>query len=125
MISGTLPLYSPGEELTANCSSANSFPAASLNWYINGQVGSSNLYECHNISKIIHNRLAVLMINVVFHSNKSDTSVIVQREIFEGLMPMLQVAPPRLLVPYNVTSSRLQLYTSTLGLRSVAISGYW
>ena len=40
-------------------------------------------------------------------------------------MPMLQVAPPRLLVPYNVTSSRLQLYTSTLGLRSVAISGYW
>jgi len=64
VISGTLPLYSPGEELTANCSSANSFPAASLNWYINGQV-----------------------------------------------------APPRLLVPYNVTSSRLQLYTSTLGLR--------
>ena len=67
-------------------------------------------------------------INVVFHSNKSDTSVIVHKKIFEGLMPMLQVAPPRLLVPYNVTSSRLQLYTSTLGLRSVAISGfsgYW
>ena len=55
----------------------------------------------------------------------ADTCVIVHREIFEGLMPMLQVAPPRLLVPYNVTSSRLQLYTSTLGLRSVAISGYW
>ena len=46
------------------------------------------------------------------------TSIIVHREIFEGLMPVLQVAPPRLLVPYNVTSSRLQLYTSTLGLRS-------
>ena len=42
VISGTLPLYSPGEELTANCSSANSFPAASLNWYINGQVGTRN-----------------------------------------------------------------------------------
>ena len=85
MISGTLPLYSPGEELTANCSSANSFPAASLNWYINGQVGTRNRdvkepREFHNISKIIHNRLAVLMINVVFHSNKSDTSVIVQAE---------------------------------------------
>ena len=49
----------------ANCSSFNSFPSATLNWYINGQV-----------------------------------------------------APPRLLVPYNVTSSKLQLYTSTLGLRS-------
>ena len=89
---------------------------------------STNLREFHNISKIIHNRQAVLMIfakniNVVFHSNKSDTSVIVHREIFEGIMPVLQVAPPRLLVPYNVTSSRLQLYTSTLGLRSVAISG--
>ena len=63
-ITGTLPLYSPGETLTANCSSFNSFPSASLNWYINGQV-----------------------------------------------------APKRLLVEYPVTSSRLQLYTSTLGLR--------
>jgi len=63
-ITGTLPLYNPGETLTANCSSFNSFPSASLNWYINGQV-----------------------------------------------------APKRLLVEYPVTSSRLQLYTSTLGLR--------
>jgi len=64
VISGTLPSYNPGDTLTANCSSFNSFPSATLNWYINGQV-----------------------------------------------------APPRLLVPYNVTSSKLQLYTSTLGLR--------
>ena len=64
VISGTLPLYSPGEELTANCSSANSFPAASLNWYINGQV-----------------------------------------------------APDKHLVEYPVTSSLIQLYSSTLGLR--------
>lgn len=63
-ITGTLPLYNPGETLTANCSSFNSFPSATLNWYINGQV-----------------------------------------------------APKRLLVEYPVTSSRLQLYTSTLGLR--------
>jgi len=64
VISGTLPLYNPGDTLSANCSSFNSFPSATLNWYINGQV-----------------------------------------------------APKRLLVEYPVTSSRLQLYTSTLGLR--------
>jgi len=63
-ITGTLPLYNPGEVLTANCSSFNSFPSATLNWYINGQV-----------------------------------------------------APDRLLVKYPVSSKKLQLYTSTLGLR--------
>ena len=64
VITGTLPMYKPGETLTANCSSFNSFPSASLNWYINGQV-----------------------------------------------------APEKHLVEYPVTSSLIQLYSSTLGLR--------
>lgn len=64
VITGTLPSYNTGDTLSANCSSFNSFPSATLNWYINGQV-----------------------------------------------------APARLLVEYPVSSSKLQLYTSTLGLR--------
>ena len=38
VITGTLPIYNTGDTLVANCSSFNSFPSASLNWYINGQV---------------------------------------------------------------------------------------
>jgi len=64
VITGTLPMYKPGETLVANCSSFNSFPSASLNWYINGRV-----------------------------------------------------APEKHLVEYPVTSSLIQLYSSTLGLR--------
>ena len=64
VITGTQPMYKPGETLVANCSSFNSFPSASLNWYINGQV-----------------------------------------------------APEKHLVEYPVTSSLIQLYSSTLGLR--------
>ena len=64
VITGTLPIYNTGDTLVANCSSFNSFPSASLNWYINGQV-----------------------------------------------------APEKHLVEYPVTSSLIQLYSSTLGLR--------
>jgi len=64
VITGTLPIYNTGDTLVANCSSFNSFPSASLNWYINGQV-----------------------------------------------------APQKHLIEYPLTSSRIQLYSSTLGLR--------
>ena len=64
VITGTLPIYNTGDTLVANCSSFNSFPSASLNWYINGRV-----------------------------------------------------APEKHLVEYPVTSSLIQLYSSTLGLR--------
>ena len=66
VITGTLPIYNTGDTLVANCSSFNSFPSASLNWYINGQV-----------------------------------------------------APQKHLIEYPLTSSRIQLYSSTLGLRWV------
>merc|ERR1719228_1058343 len=42
-ISGTQPMYNPKEILIANCTSHNSFPAATLNWYINGQVAPHRL----------------------------------------------------------------------------------
>ena len=48
MITGTLRSYNTGDTLSANCSSFNSFPSATLNWYINGQVWVlwSTLYRC-------------------------------------------------------------------------------
>jgi len=45
IISGTDPMYNPGDILTANCTSFNSFPAATLNWYINGQVAPLRLLK--------------------------------------------------------------------------------
>eukprot|EP00092_Neocalanus_flemingeri_P035396 GFUD01038511.1.p1 GENE.GFUD01038511.1~~GFUD01038511.1.p1 ORF type:complete len:288 (-),score=42.03 GFUD01038511.1:65-928(-) len=37
IISGSQPRYNTKDILSANCSSSNSFPAATLNWYINGE----------------------------------------------------------------------------------------
>jgi len=45
VISGTQPVYNKGDILTANCTSFNSFPAAMLNWYINGQVAQHRLLQ--------------------------------------------------------------------------------
>ena len=45
IISGTHPMYNPGDILSANCTSYNSFPAATLNWYINGQVAPHRLLK--------------------------------------------------------------------------------
>jgi len=45
VISGTQPMYNQGDILTANCTSFNSFPAATLNWYINGQVAPHRLLQ--------------------------------------------------------------------------------
>jgi len=45
IISGTQPMYNPGDILSANCTSYNSFPAATLNWYINGQVAPHRLLK--------------------------------------------------------------------------------
>jgi len=36
-IQGSQPRYHTGDTLTANCTSANSLPAATLRWYINGE----------------------------------------------------------------------------------------
>ena len=43
VITGTKPTYNPGDILSANCTSFNSFPAATLNWYINGQAALEEL----------------------------------------------------------------------------------
>ena len=45
VISGTQPMYNKGDILTANCTSFNSFPAATLNWYINGLEVKIYVYE--------------------------------------------------------------------------------
>merc|ERR1712013_485689 len=45
VISGTQPVYNRGDILTANCTSFSSFPAARLNWYINGQVAPHRLLK--------------------------------------------------------------------------------
>lgn len=47
-ISGLKPTYRPGELVRSNCTSPNSFPAAKLEWKINGQPvyrGESILYN--------------------------------------------------------------------------------
>jgi len=49
IISGTKPTYNHGDILTANCSSHNSFPPATLNWYINGQVAPTRLLQKYHI----------------------------------------------------------------------------
>lgn len=49
VISGTQPMYNEGDTLTANCTSFNSFPAATLNWYINGQVAPHRLLKKYKI----------------------------------------------------------------------------
>jgi len=43
IISGTKPAYKPGDVISANCTSHNSFPVATLNWYVNGQAASDKL----------------------------------------------------------------------------------
>ena len=42
-ISINQPTYNPGDILSANCTSNNSFPAAKLKWYINGQLALDKL----------------------------------------------------------------------------------
>jgi len=49
VISGTQPVYNKGDILTANCTSFNSFPAAMLNWYINGQVAPHRLLKKYEV----------------------------------------------------------------------------
>jgi len=49
VISGTQPMYNKGDILTANCTSFNSFPAATLNWYINGQVAPHRLLTKYQV----------------------------------------------------------------------------
>lgn len=49
VISGTQPVYNKGDILTANCTSFNSFPAAMLNWYINGQVAPQRLLKKYEV----------------------------------------------------------------------------
>ena len=50
VISGTQPMYNKGDILTANCTSFNSFPAATLNWYINGQVAPHRLLTKYQVA---------------------------------------------------------------------------
>ena len=48
-INGVKPVYSPDDILIANCSSNNSLPAASLNWYIDGEEATQEMLTAYPV----------------------------------------------------------------------------
>ena len=56
VITGTLPRYKVGDQISANCTSANSIPAARLNWYINGEEATPAMLVNYPLQEDFLNR---------------------------------------------------------------------
>jgi len=69
IISGTQPVYRPGDILSTNCTSRNSFPPAVLNWYINGQVAPQRLLQRFNITQHLQLSTATLGLRLKVEKN--------------------------------------------------------
>jgi len=52
VITGSLPRYHTGDILTANCTSSNSLPAATLRWYINGEEATPSTLIQYPVQEI-------------------------------------------------------------------------
>lgn len=51
IITGSLPRYKKGDLISANCTSAGSVPAATLNWYINGEEATPSMLVTFPVSQ--------------------------------------------------------------------------
>ena len=61
VISGSLPRYKTGDIISANCSSHNSNPAATLNWYINGEEATSAMLIHYPVMENRHGGLTSIL----------------------------------------------------------------
>lgn len=61
IISGSLPRYKSGDTISANCSSHNSLPAATLNWYINGEEATPAMLINYPVLETSRGRLTSIL----------------------------------------------------------------
>ena len=61
IISGSLPRYKTGDIISANCSSRNSLPAATLNWYINGEEATPAMLINYPVLETSRGRLTSIL----------------------------------------------------------------
>jgi len=137
VISGTQPTYSPGDILTANCTSHNSFPIAVLNWYINGQVASHKvLQKFESVTTRQALTTTTLGLRLKFERNlfnkagdlKIKCTATIEPIYWKSSEESVQISPERSFinfwnsaVPYS-SSSKTISYSSSMFLSSILLT---